>query len=72
MDYFLAIMAIVGTFVAPVFTIGCILINYDHHIIGGLIVLWSIITNERTANNDTVKKQHEEAEAMEEAQIIKD
>jgi len=39
------IFILLGAFIFPIFTLGCVLINYDHPIVGSIVVLIAIFKN---------------------------
>ena len=38
-----AILTIIGLFECPRFTLGCVLISYDHNVLGVVCFIWSLM-----------------------------
>lgn len=42
------IFILLGAFLCPIFTLGCVLINYDQPIVGSIIVLLSLFKDKKS------------------------
>lgn len=40
------LLALIGLFVCPIFTIGCVLVHFDYQLIGTVIILYSLFGTE--------------------------